>query len=515
MLVSRGIQHSTDARQQKAGEGDALTSRLRAYEFYRPSGVPWLGDVPVHWEVVQLGRIGVFSKGSGGTKDDEVPDGIPCVRYGDLYTTHNHFIRHTRSYVSPAKASAYTPIHRGDVLFPTSGETIEEIGKSAVNLMHTQVLCGGDLIIFRPTIPIEPKFAGYLLDCPAAQTQKSLMGRGITIMHIYSGQLKYLWLSLPPLPEQASIVRYLDHVDRRIRRYVSAKRKLIALLEEERQAIVNQAVTRGLDPNVRLKPSGVEWLGDVPEHWDQCRLRNVVSIVTTGSRGWSSFASDTGPLFIRVANLTRGSLQLRFDDTVRLNLPETSEVTRTRIQAGDLLVSVTAYIGSVALAPEELEEAYVSQHVARCQPLPGSSSRWLGYVLLSTVGQTHGQISLNGGTKDGLSLDDVKNYQILLPPPDEQIAIVEHVDKATADVDVAIAIALRQIELVQEYRTRLIADVVTGKLDVREAAAQLPEEAGEEEPIDESSPFADDMDGNPYDADEPVEEPAMEGEVIT
>ena len=232
-------------------------------------------------------------------------------------------------------------------------------------------------------------------------------------------------LPLPPLPEQTAIVRYLDHADRRIRRYVSAKRKLVALLEEEKQAIVNQAVTRGLDPNVRLKPSGVDWLGDVPVHWDRCRLRNVVSVVTTGSRGWSSFASDTGPLFIRVANLNRGSLQLRFDDTVRLNLPETSEVTRTRIQASDLLVSVTAYIGSVGLAPEGLEEAYVSQHVARCQPLPGSSSRWLGYVLLSTVGQTHGQLSLYGGTKDGLSLDDVKNYQILLPPLTEQAAIVE------------------------------------------------------------------------------------------
>ena len=219
-----------------------LTTQYRPYPAYTPSGVPWLGDVPAHWEVVQLGRSGVFFKGSGGTKDDEVPDGIPCVRYGDLYTTHKSFISQTRSYVPPAKARAYTPINRGDVLFPTSGETIEEIGKSAVNLMHTQVLCGGDLIIFRPTIPMEPKFAGYALDCPAAQTQKSLMGRGITIMHIYSGQLKYLWLSLPPIPEQRAIVRYLDYVDRRIRRYVGAKRKLIALLEEERKFATLEAM---------------------------------------------------------------------------------------------------------------------------------------------------------------------------------------------------------------------------------------------------------------------------------
>ena len=104
------------------------------------------------------------------------------------------------------------------------------------------------------------------------------MGRGITIMHIYSGQLKYLWLPLPPPPEQRAIVRYLDYVDRRIRRYITAKQKLIALLEEEKQAIINQAVTRGLDPNVRLKPSGVEWLGDVPEHWQVRRLKTMCSM---------------------------------------------------------------------------------------------------------------------------------------------------------------------------------------------------------------------------------------------
>ena len=213
-------------------------------------------------------------------------------------------------------------------------------------------------------------------------------------------------------------------------------------------------------------PSSVEWLGDVPEHWEQCRLRNVVSRVTTGSRGWSSYASDTGPLFIRVANLKRGSLELRFDDTIRLNLPETSEAARTRIKPGDLLISVTAYIGSIGVAPEEFEEAYVSQHVARCEPIPGTCSQWLGYVLLSELGQAHGQMSLYGGTKDGLSLDDVKNYPILLPPLNEQLAIVKYIHEITEDIKGAIDRTHRQIQLIEEYHTRLIADVVTGKIDV-------------------------------------------------
>ena len=234
---------------------------------------------------------------------------------------------------------------------------------------------------------------------------------------------------------------------------------------------VNAMTTSDLRPYPAYKPSGVEWLGDVPAHCERCRLRNVVSEVTTGSRGWSSYASDSGPLFVRVANLNRGSLQLRFDDMVRLDLPETSEATRTRIDAGDILVSVTAYTGSVGVAPGNFEEAYVSQHVARCKPLPESSSPWLGYVLLSTVGQTHGQMSLYGGTKDGLSLDDVKNYPILLPPRCEQDQIVRWIERELTSLTNRENRTNQQVDLLREYHTRLIADVVTGKLDVREGAA--------------------------------------------
>ena len=233
--------------QRQAVIQQAVTRGLDPNVPLKPSGVDWLGDVPEHWEVVQLGRIGVFTKGSGGTKDDEVPDGIPCVRYGDLYTTHQYFMSQTRSHIPPAKANAYTEIKRGDVLFPTSGETIEEIGKSAVNLMHGHVRCGGDLIIFRPTIPMEPRFAGYALGCPAAQTQKSLMGRGITIMHIYSGQLKYLWLPLPPLAEQTAIVEYLDRTTANADAAIARVRRQIELVEEYRTRLIADVVTGQID----------------------------------------------------------------------------------------------------------------------------------------------------------------------------------------------------------------------------------------------------------------------------
>ena len=420
-----------------------MTVRFPLYLACKPSGVPWLGDVPAHWDVAQLGRIGVFSKGSGGTKDDEVPDGIPCVRYGDLYTTHKYFISQTKGYVSPAKTSAYTPINRGDVLFPTSGETIEEIGKSAVNLMETQVLCGGDLIIFRPTAPMEPKFVGYALDCPAAQTQKSLMGRGITIMHIYSSQLKYLWLPLPPVDEQAAIVRYLDAADQRIRAYVSAKERLIALLEEERQAVIHQAVTKGLDPNVKLKPSGVEWLGDVPEQWTVRRLKTLCSM-KSGNGITTEAIEPTGKYPVYGGNGLRGY---------------TTEFTHDGTYA--LIGRQGALCGNVHTAQGKF---WASEHAVVASLHSANNMEWF-VALLEAMNLNQYSIS---AAQPGLAVERIANLWSPVPPHREQARTGEYIAELTAAINDAIDRARCQIELIEEYRTRLIADVVTGKIDVRE-----------------------------------------------
>ena len=210
----------------------------------KDSGVEWLGEIPAHWDVKRLGRIGRFFKGSGGTKADERKDGIPCIRYGDLYTQHQFFISSSRACVTPEMAqNAYTPIEYGDVLFAGSGETIDEIGKSAVNLIRSQACCGGDVIIFRPFIDVDARFVGYATDCPAAVRQKTYMGRGYTVIHIYSSELKWLAVSWPPLPEQTAIAAFLDRETARIDALVAKIRKAIDLLKEYRVALVSAAVT--------------------------------------------------------------------------------------------------------------------------------------------------------------------------------------------------------------------------------------------------------------------------------
>ena len=231
--------------QAVTGQVDIRTGQ--PYPAYKDSGVEWLGEAPEHWEVRKLGQFGKFIKGNGGNKEDELPEGVPCVRYGDLYTTHNFFIQRSRSYISHAKVEEYTPIRFGDLLFAASGETIEEIGKSAVNLIETEARCGGDVILFRASRQIEARYLGYAADCWSATAQKAFLGKGITVMHIYGGQLKYLVLTLPPLHEQTDIVRFLNQTTVKIDEGISRARREIKLLGEYRSRLVADVVTGKLD----------------------------------------------------------------------------------------------------------------------------------------------------------------------------------------------------------------------------------------------------------------------------
>ena len=481
-----------------------MIADLKPYPAMKDSGVGWLGDVPDHWEVRRLGQIGRFSKGNGGNKEDGASVGVPCIRYGDLYTTHTHFILKSRTFVSMEKAKDYTPITFGDVLFAASGETIDEIGKSAVNLMQSEACCGGDVILYRPKRQVEARYMGYATDCRPAVVQKAKMGRGITVKHIYGGQLKYLTLALPPLPEQVAIVRFLDHADRRIRRYIRAKQRLIASLEEQKQAIINRAVTRGLDPNVRLKPSGAEWLGDVPEHWEVRRLKYAVSFTGGGtpSKAAATFWSGHIP-WVSPKDMTRAQL----NDTADHITNDAVAASATSIVApGAVLIVVRSGIlrRTIPVAINTVPMA-LNQDMKALRPKDGIAKSEYLLVLI----QGNESFLLREWTKHGATVESIEhgflaNSRVPLPPLPEQADIVRFLDRATAKMGAAIDRAGRQIHLLREYRTRLIADVVTGKLDVREAAARLPDEVEEPEPIDETDALTD---GD--------EEPAADLEVVS
>jgi type I restriction enzyme S subunit len=216
----------------------------------------------------------------------------------------------------------------------------------------------------------------------------------------------------------------------------------------------------------KYKPSGVEWLGDVPEHWEVFSLKRDLDFLTSGSRGWAENYADEGELFIRIANLTRKTIALDLSDIQRVAVPDGAEGSRTKVQSGDVLFSITAYLGSVAVIPDDLETAYVSQHVAlarlrQIRLIP----RWVGYVALSFIGQTWFETQSYGGTKIQLSLDDVRNLPVTVPPTSEQQKIVAFLDRETARIDELVAEQRRLMELLKEKRQAVISHAVTQGLN--------------------------------------------------
>jgi type I restriction enzyme S subunit len=282
---------------------------------------------------------------------------------------------------------------------------------------------------------------------------------------------------LPPLREQAAIVRFLDHVDRRIRRYIAAKKKLIALLNEQKQAIIQRAVTRGLDPNVRLKPSGVEWLGDVPEHWAIKRakyyLREIDEPSATGDEELLSVSHITGVTPRSQKNITM--------------FMASSYAGHKLCQPGDLAVNTMwVWMGALGVAKQS-GIVSPSYNVYRLVSPDAFVPDYLD-CLLRTKPYVSEYVSRSTGIRSSrlrVYPEEFLRICLIRPPYGEQMHILETMRHETRQIAHTIAQTQYEIDLIREYRTRLIADVVTGKLDVREAAARLPEETDEPEIADE------------------------------
>ena len=303
-------------------------------------------------------------------------------------------------------------------------------------------------------------------------------------------QMREIPILVPPYNEQAAIVRYLDHADEQIQRYIASKERLIALLEEERQALVHQAVILGLDPTVRLKPSGVEWLGDVPEHWGIRRLKTIC-YMKSGEGITATSIETEGEYPVYGGNGLRGY---------------TFEFTHN----GDyvLIGRQGALCGNIHVAREKF---WASEHAVVATLSPNHVLEWFS-ALLEVMNLNQYSIA---AAQPGLAVDRVMNLWAPIPPREEQAHIATRMGRQTERIDNIVNNARRQIDFMNEYRTRLIADVVTGQLDVREAAAQLLDDFSEEEPKDEYGLITDNMDHDSYDASQPPEEePVTERETI-
>ena len=295
---------------------------------------------------------------------------------------------------------------------------------------------------------------------------------------------KVIYGCLPPITEQTAIVRYLDYMDRRISRYIRAKQKLIKLLEEERQATIHHAITRGLDPNVRLKPSDVEWLGEVPEHWEVVSLKRIAWFKSgAGFPVSEQGEQNTEVPFIKVSDMTTPGNEI----WIECANSTVSQETAARLGAFVFPEETIVFpkVGGALLTNKRRllrKPSCIDNNVMGCV-INGLELQY-AFILLQ-------QLDLGRLAKPGpvpaIGEGDVREIKVALPPSKEQIALVVSVRHATDKLVHAIAAAQHEIELLREYRTRLISDVVTGKVDVREAAERLPDEAEEPELIGDTA----------------------------
>ena len=484
-----------------------MPSNLQTYPACKPSGVEWLGDVPQHWEVRRISTVSEMRVSNVDKHSSETEIPVRLCNYLDVY--NNDHVSGRMRFMSATASRAEIErfrLEQDDVLITKDSETWDDIGVPAlVAEPASDLISGYHLALLRPH---KQALSGrYLLRALQSNTvayQFHVEAKGVTRYGLSHGGIKSVRLPLPPRPEQAAIVRYLDYVDRRIRRYVAAKERLIGLLEEEKQAVINRAVTRGLDPNVPLKRSGVEWLGDVPAHWEVRRTKSFFRLRT--EKSGVAHGRELLSIYTHIGVRPRKDLEEKGNKA-------SSTDDYWIVKRGDLIANkLLAWMGAIGVSHYD---GVTSPAYDILMPIGNLVSDYYHHLFRTRLYLQQFKQRSRGIMDMRLRLyfDQLGLIPIPVPPVDVQQAIVDYLDKAAAHIDAAITRARRQIELLQEYRTRLIADVVTGKLDVRAAAARLPNETDDRAPIAESGRLAENIDGSVRDANEAVGELATAGEV--
>ena len=416
----------------------------------RPSRTGLRGEVPEFWKTVRLRGV---VKNVVELTDDSSAD--------EIYVALEHVESWTGKFVFSRDAVTGTVkrFRAGDVLF---GKLRPYLAKVACP--GRRGVCVGEFLVLRPKIAsLSARFLEQVLRSKPVVDEIDASTFGARMPRAewqFIGNMRFL---LPSVTEQRAIVRFLHHADRRIQRYIRAKQKLLALLEEQKQAIIHLAVTGQIDvrtgqPYQAYKPSGVEWLGEVPEHWEVRRLKTICSM-KSGEGITAESIESVGEYPVYGGNGIRGYTS---------NYTHDGEFV--------LIGRQGALCGNIHLACGQF---WASEHAVVATINPGFVLKWFSAILHV---MNLNQYSI-AAAQPGLAVERVMNLWLPVPPPKEQAAVALYLDEVAAIVDYAAAPARSKIDLVREYRTRLIADLVTGKLDVREAAAGLPEDgvAGDEE----------------------------------
>ena len=444
-----------------------MISSLNPYSAYRDSGVSWLGKVPAHWKIMRLSnwlRLNQITLPED-TDPDYVFDylDIGAVGTGRLTAKPEKM----RFGDSPSRARRV--VRLGDTIVSTVRTYLKSVWHAED--ANADLIASTGFAVLTPKSGTSPRFVSYLCQSDPFTNRVTANSVGIAYPAIAEARLRTFHLCVPPLSEQATIARFLDHTDRRFRRYIRVKQKLIALLEEQKRAIIHQVVTGQIDvrtgqPYPAYKRSGVQWLGDVPVHWDLMRTKVLFRLRTEKS----GMAHGRELLSI----YTHIGVRPRKDLEEKGNKASTTD-DYWIVKPGDLIANkLLAWMGAIGVSHYD---GVTSPAYDILMPIVDLVSGYYHHLFRTrTYLQQFRQRSR--GIMDmrlRLYFDQFGQIPVLVPPLHEQQAIVNFYEGAVVDTDRVINKTRHQVDFLREYRTCLIADVVTGKLDVREATAALPE----------------------------------------
>ena len=451
---------------------------LKPYAEYKESGQQWLGGIPAHWDLKPGHAAFAPRKESNRGMKEKTVLSLSYGRIKVKATDKQHGL-------VPESYETYQIVNEGNIII--RGTDLQNDHTSLrMGLSHDRGIISSAYLCLEAQPRIAPEYGYQILNVFDLTKAIYRYGSGLR-QNLDHGEIKRLPIFLPPLDEQAAIVRFLDYTNRKIDGFIRAKRKLIGLLNEQKQAIIHRAVTRGLDPNAKLKPSGIPWLGEIPEHWEFPRVKQCARKISKGTTPSTEGREilDSGPVrFLKAENISAGRIT---DKPLCFIDEETNRVIRrSQLEENDILFVIAgATLGKTAVVSGDVLPANTNQACAFIRPNKRVMPRFLELWLQSPRIKELIWLNAVQSAQPNLSMADLGNFVCPVPPIDEQEAILSYVERESDPLNTAIARTEREIALMQEYRTRLTADIVTGKLDVREAAAKLPEtDASEaEEPL--------------------------------
>ena len=444
------------------------------YPAYKPSGVEWLGDVPEHWNALPLRRLirQVTSGTSVNAIDEPASHGqagvlkTSCVYTGEFRPEENKAI------LESELDRATCPVVAG-TLVVSRMNTPDLVGAAGLVKNNEPYLFLPDRLWLVSFQDCDPQFMNYWCKSVSyrSQVQLACSGTSSSMQNLSQDNFYSFIAPLPPTGEQSAIASFLDRETAKIDALIAEQQRLIELLQEKRQSVISHAVTKGLNPNAPMKDSGVEWLGEVPEHWEIMGLAKTTLLLQTGPFGSQLGTADykgEGVAVINPSNISEGSIDTSCGPFIAMN--KALELERHKLYKGDLVIARRGEMGRCAVVKDGKEEKLCGTGSILVRPLDWMCTDFMAHIIRSEYSRASLSLNSVGSTMENLSAAIVGKLRIPVPPREEQVQIVDWIRSIASSYQCLANNSVRAIELLQERRSALISAAVTGQIDVRELA---------------------------------------------